>query len=157
MVLKSVEPKNLIIMKRNILIFFVLLLAACEPRIELDLAQWGDHAFINNVQIFTLQVDNHQLQEYYTSQALTPAVRRLVASTGNAVIDPVAFTATVKVPAKVDLTRAGIIFYHVAEKIEPLNDAPKAGIIADFSAKNFSYKLTSADGTTHDWKIIITN
>jgi hypothetical protein len=138
-------------------ILFAFFLASCEPRIELDLAQWGDQAFLKNVQIFTLQVDNHQLQEYYTSQALTPAVRRLVASTGNAVIDPTTFTATVKVPVAVDLTRVGIIFYHVAEKIEPLNGAPKAGIIADFSAKNFTYKLTSADGTNHDWKILLTN
>jgi len=145
------------IIKYFLSIFILSSLVSCEPRIELDLTQWGDHASINNVQVFTLQVDNQQLQEFYTSGELTPSIRRLVVSTGIAVIDPVALTATVKVPVSVDITRVGIIFYHQAEKIEPLNGSPKAGIIADFSAKSFSYKLTSADGTTHDWTIILTN
>lgn len=136
---------------------FFFSVVSCQPRIELDLTQWGDHAFINNVQVFTLQVDNQQLQEYYTSGTLTPSIRRVVASTGNAVIDPIAFTATVKVPPTVDITRVGLVFYHLAKKIEPNNGSPVAGIIADLSARNFSYKLTSADGTTHNWTIILTN
>lgn len=148
-------------MKKNIKYFlsslFLIVLVSCQPRIDLDLTQWGDHAFLNNVQVFTLQVDSQKLQEYYTSKILTPSIRRVVVSTGNAVIDPIAYTATVKVPVTVDITRAGIIFYHQAQKIEPNNVSPIAGIISDLTAKNFSYKVTSADGTTHDWTIIITN
>ena len=148
-------------MKRIIKYFlsslFLFSVFSCAPRIELDLTQWGDHAFLTNVQIFTLQVDNQQLQEYFINGALTPSIRRVVASTGNAVIDPTSFTATVKVPVSVDITRAGIIFYHQADKIEPLNNSPIAGIIADLSAESFSYKVISADGTTHDWTIILTN
>lgn len=146
-------------MKKNIIyIFTVLILAglcSCEERIKLELDQWGDHAYIDNVQLFTLQADEHELQEFYTSGALTPARRRVIASTGNAVIDSVSFTATMTVPAAVDRTRTGIIFYHKAERIEPLNGAPIAGIINDFSGSQYSYRLISTDGSKHDWTVNI--
>jgi len=142
-------------------IFIVVLLGSlfpsCSPRIELDLEQWGDHALIDNVQIFNIQMQDQQLQEYYTSGVLTPASRRIYVSVGNATIDLVNFTATVKVPLTVDLTKVGIEFFHKAVKVEPVSNAPIAGIINDFSAKQFVYKLVSADGTTHDWTIKITN
>ncbi|MDX9881441.1 MAG: hypothetical protein RBS73_05205 [Prolixibacteraceae bacterium] len=133
-----------------------LLLISCEPRMELDMEQWGDHAFLTNVQVFTLQENEHQLQEYYESGMLTPARRRVIISTGNAVIDQTAFTATVTVPAATNISRAGLIFYHEAEKIEPQDGSPIAGIITDLSLSgNLTYRVISADGTTHDWKVII--
>ena len=142
-------------------VFIVVLLgsmfSSCNPGIEMDLEQWGDHALIDNVQIFNIQMQDQQLQEYYTSGVLTPASRRIYVSVGNATIDLVNFTATVKVPSTVDLTKVGIEFFHKAVKIVPINNAPVAGIINDFSAKQFVYKLVSADGTTHDWTIKITN
>ncbi len=142
-------------------IFIVVLLGSlfpsCEPRIEMDLEQWGDHALIDNVQIFNIQTQDQQLQEYYTSGVVTPASRRIYVSVGNATIDLVNYTATVKVPLTVDLTKVGIEFFHKAVKVEPVNNAPIAGILNDFSAKQFVYKLVSADGTTHDWTIKITN
>ncbi len=140
-----------------ILVFLGSLITSCNPRIEMDFAQWGDHAFIDNVQIFNIQMQDQQLQEYYTSGVVTPAIRRTYVSVGNATVDMINFTATVKVPSTVDLTKVGIEFFHKAVKIVPLNDAPVAGIINDFSAKQFVYRLESADGTTHDWTIIITN
>lgn len=132
-------------------------LFSCEPRIDFDEGQWGDTAFITNVNIFTLQVTDQQLQEYYLSGALTPAVRRLFVSTGNAVIDNDNFTATVRVPVTVDLTRTGFVIYHQSMRVEPVGNTPTAGIIADLSAREFVYKLVSADGTTHDWTIRIVN
>ena len=128
---------------------------SCSPRIDMDLEQWGDHALIDNVQIFNIQIQDQQLQEYYTNGVLTPASKRTYVSVGNAVIDLVNFTATVKVPATVDLTKVGIEFFHKAVKIVPVNNAPIAGILSDLSAKEFVYKLVSADGTTHDWTIKI--
>ena len=146
-------------MKKNIIyIFTVLILAglfSCSERIELDMGQWGDHAYIDNVQLFTLQAAEHELQEFYTSGALTPARRRVFVSTGNAVIDSVSFTATMTVPAAVDRTRTGIIIYHKAVDVEPLSGAPIAGIINDFSGSQYSYRLISADGSKHDWTINI--
>jgi hypothetical protein len=140
-----------------IVVLSVSLFSSCSPRIEMDLAQWGDHAFIDNVQIFNIQMQDQQLQEYYTGAVITPASKRIYVSVGNATIDLVNYKATVKVPSTVDLTKVGIEFFHKAVKIEPLNNAPIAGLIKDFSAKQFVYRLASADGTTHDWTIIITN
>ncbi len=144
--------------KNNIYIatvMFIIGSMSCEPRIELDQGQWGDHAIITNVQIFTLQADEHELQEFYTSGVLTPARRRSFVSIGNASIDVDAFIATVAIPASIDLSRVGIIFYHEAMRIEPLDGAPVAGIITDLSSRNFIYRLYSADGTTHDWEVEI--
>lgn len=140
-----------------IVVFLGSLITSCGPRIEMDLAQWGDHAFIDNVQIFNIQIQDQQLQEYYTSGVVTPASKRTYVSVGNAIIDQGNFTATVKVPATVDLTKVGIEFFHKAVKIVPMNNAPVAGIINDFSAKQFVYRVESADGTTHDWTIKIIN
>ena len=148
--------KNIII-TALIAISIVGLFSSCKPRIDMDMTRWGDHAFLDNVQIFNIQLQDQQLQEYYTSGVLTPASRRSYVSIGNAVIDSVNFKATVKVATTIDLTKAGIEFFHKAEKIEPVNGAPVAGIIKDFSARQFVYKLFSANGMTHDWMIIITN
>lgn len=146
-------------MKNNNLILYILvvagILSSCEPRIEFDEGQWGDTAFITNVNIFTLQMADHELQEFYENGELTPARRRLIVSTGTAVIEEENFTATVTVPADTDLSRTGIIVYHQSLRVEPVGDSPVAGIITDLSAKNFVYKLVSADGTTHDWLIRI--
>lgn len=140
-----------------VVVLWTSLLFSCTPRVEMNMAQWGDRAIIDNVQIFNIQLQDQQLQEYYTSGVLTPASRRIYVSTGNAVIDLANFKATVKVPSTVDLTKVGIEFFHKAVNIEPVNGAPIAGIIKDFSAKQFVYKLYSANGVTHDWTIVITN
>lgn len=146
-------------MKNNniilITLIFVGTLFSCEPRIDFDEGQWGDTAFITNVNIFTLQAAEHELQEFYESGALTPTRRRLFISSGNAVIDNDNFTATVTVPSTQDITRAGIVIYHQSMRVEPVGNAPIAGILTDLSTKEFVYKLVSADGTTHDWTIII--
>jgi hypothetical protein len=146
-------------MKNNILILLILasvgILFSCQPRIELDEGQWGDTAFITNVNIFTLQMADHELQEYYENGELTPARRRLFISTGNADIENENFTATVRVPATADLTRAGIVIYHQSVRVEPVGDSPVAGILTDLSERQFVYTLVSADGTTHDWLINI--
>ncbi|MGQ7867759.1 DUF5018-related domain-containing protein [Sunxiuqinia sp. sy24] len=146
-------------MKKNILylsiIVFVGLLLSCEPRIDFDEGQWGDTAFITNVNIFTLQVDEHELQEYYENGTLTPARKRIFISSGSATIDNDNFVATVTVPEDQDITRAGIVVYHQSVRVEPVGSSPVAGILHDLSAKEFVYKLVSADGTTHDWTIKI--
>ena len=134
-----------------------ILFTSCKPRVTMDFDQWGDKAIIDNIRIFNIQLQDQQLQEYYTSGVLTPASRRVYVSVGNAVIDLPNFTATVRVPTTIDLTKVGIEFFHKAVKIEPSNGAPIAGIIKDFSARQFSYKVYSANGVTREWKVIITN
>ncbi|MCU0398929.1 MAG: hypothetical protein MUC73_12605 [Cyclobacteriaceae bacterium] len=149
-------------MKQSFINIFIVALIgiqfiACKPRIDMDLAQWGDKAIIDNVRIFNIQLQDQQLQEYYTSGVLTPASRRTYVSTGNAIIDLANFKATVTVPSTIDLTKTGIEFFHRAVNIEPVNGAPIAGIINDFSAKQFVYKVYSADGVTREWTVIIKN
>lgn len=146
-------------MKKNSLMLYILvcvgILSACEPRIDFDEGQWGDTAFITNVNIFTLQMADHEIQEFYESGELTPARRRVFISTGNAVIEDENFTATIRVPASADLTRAGIVIYHQSMRVEPVGNSPTAGILTDLSSREFVYKLVSADGTTRDWLIKI--
>ncbi|WP_186756002.1 DUF5018-related domain-containing protein [Echinicola salinicaeni] len=146
-------------MKNNILTLFVLalvgILFSCEPRIDFDEGQWGDTAFITNVNIFTLQTDEHELQEYYENGELTPARKRLFISIGNAEIDNENFTATVRVPESANIRQAGIVIYHQSVRVEPVGDTPTAGILTDLSAQEFEYMLVSADGTTHNWTIKI--
>lgn len=129
---------------------------SCEPRIEMDMAAWGDQAFIENVQLFKLDIkDDVKLQEWYENETLVTGVRNITISVGTAVIDAETFTATVTIVAGEDLSRIGIKFWHKATLIEPLGGAPKAGTINDFSARSFNYRLHSADGSEHDWTINI--
>lgn len=139
-------------------IFFLLIAAlfSCDPRIEMDLGQWGDHAFIDNVQLFKLDVDEdvHLVEWYYYDKPVT-GVRTVTISAGKAVIDSAAFSATVKLRAGESLEEAGLLIYHRGTLVEPLDGAPKAGIVHDLSEGSFKYRLYSADGSSHDWTINI--
>lgn len=135
-----------------------ILFVACEPRIKMDLEQWGDHAYIDNVEVIKLDTDEEaKLQEYYQNE--TPmevtGIRNVVVSVGTAVIDSVSYVAKVKVKKDVDLKYAGVRIYHKCVLVEPVNGTPKAGIVTDLSEKELVYRLNSADGSRHDWKIII--
>lgn len=157
----SLTIKNEHKMKRIIAIIVILypiLFFSCEPRIEMDMEQWGDQAFIENVQLFKLEIkDSVKLQEWYENQTVVTGVRHTTISSGAAEIDQDAYIATVKLNAGEDITRVGIQFWHKARLIEPLDGAPKAGTINDFSDRSFKYRLYSADGTIHDWTVNITD
>lgn len=138
--------------------FFLLLvvLSSCDPRIEMDMDQWGDNAFINNVQLFKLETkDGVKLEEYYVDETTVTGTRRIVVSSGAAVIDIDNYTATVTLKAGETLTGIGFLIYHYGTKVEPLNNAPVAGIINDLSAGSFIYRVYSADKSIHDWTITI--
>lgn len=133
-------------------------LISCKPRIEMDLDQWGDHAFIDNVEIIKLDTDDKvKLQEYYEKEVPleTTGVRNYVISQGNAAIDSLRYTAKVKLKPNEVLQYAAFRIYHKGRLVEPLKASPKAGVISDLSSKSFFYRLYSADGSVHDWEIII--
>ena len=145
-------------MKNKILLAFLSIAAfsSCEPRIDLDAGQWGDKAFLTNVQIFKVDVDeNAKLVEWYNNDDPMTGVRRIIISVGNAVIDKDNFTATVKLKTGESLAGSGFIFYHYGTLIEPQGDAPKAGVPNDLSGMNFTYRLHSADGSQRDWTVVI--
>lgn len=134
------------------LILFMVLFYSCEPRIDFDKGQWGDHAFITDVLIFKLEEEEHQLQEYYTDGQTTTGIRRVFLNTSSA-IDNENARVVVTVPSTIDITNVGLVIRHEAVKVEPLNGSPLAGYLNDFSNGPYSYRLISADGTVRDWII----
>jgi len=138
-------------------IFIVcLLFTGCiKPRIDLDLRQFGDHAYMSRVEIFRLDTTEEQLQEYHETGELTPSVKEVFVDRGT-VIDSSAATAVCTVAPNTDLTNVGIAFISTAQKIEPLGGAPVPGHLSDFSKGGpYVYRLTSADGTKRDWTVTI--
>ena len=127
------------------------MIGCTKPRIELDKTAWGDQAYITSAVIFKYDIVKDQLGyndpiEGYQEIALTTVSN--VIDRPNANIKIVATKGT-------DLTKIGIRFAHTSEKIEPINGAPAAGVISNFSSGKFTYKVTSADGTVRNWNLDI--
>jgi hypothetical protein len=131
---------------------FVFMLFSCEPRIEFDEGQWGDNAVITDILLFTLEEQEHQLEEYYQNGETTTGIRRQFINVATN-IDELAATVIVNVSSGTDLTKVGLVIRHMAKTIEPLNGAPKAGFLNDFSNGPYTYRVISADGTERDWTI----
>ena len=130
---------------------------SCQPRVEMDFSQWGDKAFITNVQIFSHEKkDDFQLAEYHDNDGkLTTGIRRFLLTGTEIDINNNDFVFTISIPSGNDLSKSGFLITHTSTLVEPLDGSPKGGIIADLSSASFQYRLHSADGTTHDWKINI--
>jgi len=47
------------------------------------------------------------------------------------------------------------MIYHNGLRVEPIDNAPKPGVISDYSSKVFKYRIHSADGKHKDWTIEI--
>lgn len=136
----------------------ILFIVSCTPRIEMDMAQWGDHAYIDNVEVITLETDDEvKLQEFYENETplAVSGVRNLVVSVGKSGIDSANYVANVKVKPNTDLKYAGIRIYHKGTMVIPVNGTPKAGIVTNLTGKVLTYRLKSADGSEHDWTINI--
>lgn len=145
-------------MKNKIIfIFTILLLLACNPRVDMDFKQWGDHAYIDNLEVVKLDVEKQKLQEYYEAQ--TPievtGVRNIVISEGETKIDSIQNIAKIKIKQGESIDRVSLRIYHKSVQISPYNGSPKLGILADYSKREFSYKLKSADGTERIWTVIL--
>jgi len=145
-------------MKKIVILISVIglfIFNACEPRIDMDMAQWGVNASLTNVQIFKFEVDdNPSLYETRNNIGEISGYRRIIISK-RAVIDEDNSTATIALKGNETLNEAGFIFYHRSIKIAPIDDAPRGGMIGDLTGRILKYKLYSADGTTRDWTIII--
>lgn len=138
------------------LLVILVSLYSCEPRIEMDMAQWGDNSNINNIQIFKLETqDGVKLEEYYVDETTLTGTRRVVVSSGAATVDEDSHSVTVNLKAGETITGLGFLIYHYGTKVEPLNDAPIAGIINDLSTGPYTYRVYSADGSHTDWTVIV--
>jgi hypothetical protein len=146
---------NRIKIKLGFLILLAVTLFACDAQYEIDMTQWGDNATIYNVQVYYLKTTEDKMAEYYETGETTTSTQRVVCSDGTAVIDDENYTVTVTLKSGYDLTDKAFLIYHYGTDIEPLNDSPEAGIISDLSAGVFQYRVSSADGSEHDWTIYV--
>lgn len=138
------------------LLVMLVSLCSCEPRIEMDMGQWGDNSDITNVQIMKLETqDGVKLEEYYVDETTLTGTRRVVVSSGAAAVDEVAHTVTVNLKAGETITGLAFLIYHYGTRVEPLNGAPTAGIIGDLSTGPYTYRVHSADGSHTDWTIAV--
>jgi hypothetical protein len=144
-------------MKQNkwlivLLIIISISTTSClKQRVELDDTVWGDQANITGAVLFkyttvTNQLGNAEPVTGYQNTGIT---------TASNVVDKSQATVRIVAIKGTDLTKIGIRFTHAAKTIEPINGAPVAGTIADFSKGQFTYRLHSADGTDRDWTILI--
>ncbi|WP_316793371.1 DUF5018-related domain-containing protein [Pedobacter frigoris] len=145
-----------------ILAAFLMLgsLSSCiKQRIEPDFSIYGDKAFITGVTTFDYRTVTRKLN--YNEEVTGYEVR---AVNNTVTIDNVNFKINILVakiaPAtvtaanpQVDLAKVGIRLVNQGTKIEPLNSAPTAGIIADFSKGPYVYRIYSADGSVRDWTL----
>jgi hypothetical protein len=140
-------------MKKILLLIAISVFAySCNQRIELDEGQWGTFADITTagVVLFQWKLDNVTLAEGNVQGAKSESI------TLSVTVDATTLTATTKVKTGVDLTKAACYIYHNGKKVEPLNGAPVPGVVSDYSAKQFMYRIFSADGVYKDWKLVIT-
>jgi hypothetical protein len=143
---------NNIIKLAGFLCMLLIFAASCmKPRVDMDLGAWGDNANITAVVPFRYVEVKTQLG--YKDSVI--GYQNVSISTKSNTIDKAAATVNIVTVNGTDLTKMGIRFSHFATKIEPLDGAPVAGVIADFSKGSFKYRLYSADGTTREWTVNI--
>lgn len=144
-------------MKNNKWMFFLLTAmtiaytACIKPRVELDDTVWGDKAYITSAVLFRYDTVRNQMGY---DQPVTGYQNVAVATTSN-VVDRENATLTIVAAKGTNARQIGIRFSHFAQKIEPLDGAPPAGVVSDFSKGKYVYKLISADGTTRNWTVNI--
>lgn len=144
------------IIKSGYLLLIAIALFSCDPRIDMDMEQWGDNAYIYNVQVYQLTTDDGEIvNEYYESGEYVTSTQRTTISDGTAVVDDENFTVTVTLQSGYDLYNKAFLIYHYGTDVEPLGDSPEAGIISDLSTGVFQYRVYSADGSEHDWTIYV--
>jgi hypothetical protein len=149
--------KNDKIMKRRKKLYCLTLIAlfafsSCmKPRVELNDTVWGDQAYITAAVMFRHDEVKNQLGY---NEVVTGYLEPTIATTSN-VVDKGQATIRIVTVKGTDLTKIGIRFTTFGTKIEPLNGAPVAGVISDFSKGQFAYRVYSADGTVRDWTILV--
>lgn len=139
------------IIKLSAFLFLICAASCMKPRVDMDLGAWGDNANITAVVLFRYVEIKSQLG--YKDSVI--GYQNVAVSTKSNTIDKATATVNIVAVSGTDLTKMGVRFSHFAVKIEPLDGAPAAGMIADFSKGSFKYRLYSADGTTRDWTVNI--
>ena len=135
------------------LIIISFCFACTKPRIKPDYSIYGDKAFIKSVITFYYkevknnlnygeQVTGYQTINISNTQTVDSANKKI-----NLVLAKNVGTDLT------DLSKIGIRINTDAQRVEPVNGAPTAGLIGDFSKGVYVYRIFSADGTTRDWTL----
>lgn len=96
---------------------------------------------------------------------------RVFQLTSDYTIDKDALTATCKITVpdpqgtftadirnSVELNKlVGYCSISPAATMKPVDNAPRLGVVTDFSAKNYKYQITAGDGTVKVWTLIISD
>lgn len=154
-------------MKNNIftLLFlsvFTAITTGCNPRIDFDPGQYGEHAVISSVVCFTLDTASHKLQEYYQTGKLVPGIQRKAVAFNEqpdfSVVDTTQTNVSVYIPKIYDMTHMGLFFNTESEKIVPLSGAPTPGILTDLTkGQPFKYEAVSSNGFKRVYVFTITS
>jgi hypothetical protein len=132
-----------------LLAIIAIIALSCEPRIDFDDGQWGIHADITSgAYFFVWTTEDIQLNDMVTGTKKTSV-------TESSTVDLDALKNTVKIKADYDISKMAMYIYHNGSNIEPLNGAPTPGVISDYSAKKYVYRIHSTNGEYKDWTIII--
>ncbi|WP_108199935.1 DUF5018-related domain-containing protein [Pedobacter psychrodurus] len=132
----------------------VLFCFACtKARIEPDYSVYGDKAFVNSINTFYYKEVKSNLNygEQVTGYQKLTVTNTQSIDNANKKINIVLAKATGA--DLTDLTKIGIAINTDAQRVEPINGAPIAGLIGDFSKGPYTYRLFSANGTTRDWTL----
>lgn len=138
-------------MKRIILfVFTALCMFACEPRVEMDRAQWELEAEITNAFIYTWEQKEVELPDGTKIMATTKV-------TVSSDYDVDSENATIEITLKdgVDRTALSAYFYHTGKEIKPLDNAPALGELKNWSANTYKYRVLTEGELYKDWTINI--
>jgi hypothetical protein len=128
-----------------------LSVSCLKPRITPDYSIYGDKAFIKSITTFKyIEVTNNlNYNTPVTGDEIVNIKNKMTTDTIHTTISVITNVGT-------DLTQMGIRLINDAQKIEPINGAPVAGLIGDYSKGPYVYRVYSADGTVRDWSLTFT-
>lgn len=98
--------------------------------------------------IYTLYFKDLTVNQSIDSENQTVTVELTVPGVDNT------FTQEEREKVSLSSLACSFIVSHAAS-VTPLDGAPKLGVLGDYSAKSFKYRVTSASGTYKDWTLQI--
>lgn len=137
---------------KNIFVLFALaiLVTSCGQRIDLDEGQWGTHADVTSgIFLYKWYLNDIELAEGEVEGARRDDI------TMSTDVEVENLTVTTMVGDSEDLSKVACYIYHDGVRVEPLNGAPQPGVVSDYSAGEFTYRIYSANGEFKDWTLKI--
>ncbi|MCT4648514.1 MAG: hypothetical protein N4A74_26235 [Carboxylicivirga sp.] len=128
----------------------VLGLIACEPRIEMDRSQWDLEAEITDVFVYTWQQDEVTLPD----GSKVMGTKKVTVSSAYDV-DSENATITITLKDGTERSQLSAYFYHTGKAIEPLDNSPKLGELADWSSDTYKYRVVTEGKLYKDWVVTI--